>query len=73
MSKIEELIKRLCPDGVEYRTLDKVCSVNTGTQLNKEKLVDCAEYPVINGGITPSGYWHEYNAEKNTITISQGG
>ena len=73
MSKLEELIEKLCPNGVEYKTLDKVCSVTTGNQLNKDKLLDEAEYPVINGGINPSGYWHEYNTDKNTITISQGG
>lgn len=73
MTKLDHLIRKLCPNGVEYKTLDKVCSVNTGTQLNKEKLLAEAEYPVINGGINPSGFWHEYNTEKNTITISQGG
>lgn len=73
MNRINELIKKMCPNGVEYKTLDKVCSVTTGNQLNKDKLLDEAEYPVINGGINPSGYWHEYNTDKNTITISQGG
>lgn len=73
MGKLEELIEKLCPNGVEYKTLDRVCSVSTGNQINKNKLLEEAEYPVINGGINPSGYWHEYNTEKNTITISQGG
>ena len=58
MSKIDELIEKLCPNGVEYLNLNKVCSVSTGTQLNKTKLLEKAEYPVINGGINPSGYWH---------------
>lgn len=73
MNKIESLINKLCPNCVEYKSLDTICSVNTGTQLNKEKLLENAKYPVINGGINPSGYWNEYNTEKNTITISQGG
>lgn len=73
MSKLEELINKLCPNGVEFKNLDKVCSVSTGNQLNKNKLLDDAKYPVINGGINPSGYWHEYNTDKDTITISQGG
>lgn len=72
-NKLQELVEKLCPNGVEYKTLDKVCSISTGSQLNKSKLLDDAEYPVINGGINPSGYWHEYNTEKDTITISQGG
>lgn len=73
MSKLDELIEKLCPNGVEYMQLDEVCSANIGEQLNKNKLSESGKYPVINGGINPSGYWDEFNAEKNTITISQGG
>ena len=73
MSRIEELIEKLCPDGVEFKTLDKVCSVETGSQLNKDSLLEIGEYPVMNGGINPSGYWNEYNTKKDTIIISQGG
>lgn len=50
-----------------------VCSIKKGVQLNKNKLKDEGLYPVINGGINPSGYWDEYNFDKNLITISQGG
>lgn len=73
MSKINDLIKELCPDGVEYKTLDKVCRINKGKQLNKDILLETGVYPVINGGITPSGYWNEYNYNDGLITISQGG
>ena len=34
---------------------------------------DEGTYPVINGGISPSGYIEQYNQGENTITISQGG
>lgn len=30
-------------------------------------------FPVYNGGISHSGYYNQYNAEENTIAISQGG
>ena len=30
-------------------------------------------YPVFNGGKTESGYWKDYNFDKNKITISEGG
>ena len=73
MSKINDLIKKLCPNGVEYKTLDKVCKINKGKQLNKDGLLSDGMYPVINGGITPSGYWNDYNYDENLITISQGG
>ena len=73
MSKLDELIKELCPNGVEYKELKNLCEIKKGVQLNKEKLLEEAEYPVINGGISPSGYWNDYNVKENTITISQGG
>ena len=31
MSKLEELIQELCPDGVEFITLNKICGVYDGT------------------------------------------
>lgn len=73
MSRLDELIKELCPNGVEYKELKDICVIKKGVQLNKEKLLEEAEYPVINGGILPSGYWNNYNVKENTITISQGG
>ena len=72
MSKLDELIQKLCPNGVEYHLLSEVAKCSKGTQLNKDGLLESG-YPVINGGINPSGYWKEYNYPKNRITISQGG
>lgn len=73
MSRIDELIKEKCPNGVEYKRLRELVKIVKGAQLNKEKLLENGAYPVINGGITPSGYWNEYNHNENSITISQGG
>ena len=58
---------------VEWKKLCEVSEIEKGKQLNKALLAETGEYPVINGGINPSGYWHEYNNEANTIVISQGG
>lgn len=73
MNKIDELIKQYCPNGVEYKGLGDVCQIEKGQQLNKNSLKDVGEFPVMNGGISPSGYWSEYNTDSNTIIISQGG
>ncbi|SHL37473.1 type I restriction enzyme, S subunit, partial [Fibrobacter intestinalis] len=73
MSKLQELIQELCPDGVEYKKLGEVCEIGKGVQFNKENMSDEGSYPVINGGINPSGYIEQYNQNENTITISQGG
>ena len=53
--------------------LGKLCTIKKGTQLNKLELTEEGDYPAINGGIEPSGYTDDWNTEKNTITISEGG
>lgn len=73
MNKVERLIEKFCPNGVEWKTLGEVVSIEKGEQLNKDGLLDEGPVPVINGGINPSGYWHTANFEANSITISQGG
>ncbi len=73
MSKLEELIEELCPDGVEFKNLSEICDISKGIQFNKTNMKDSGTYPVINGGISPSGFIEKYNQSENTITISQGG
>lgn len=73
MSKLDELIMELCPNGVEFLPLKAVCCISKGVQFNKSDMLDEGSYPVINGGINPSGYIDQYNQNENTITISQGG
>ena len=73
MSKIEELIEGLCPEGVEFRRLGEICEMRKGVQFNKKDMAETGSYPVINGGINPSGYIEQYNESENTITVSQGG
>ena len=58
---------------VEWKKLGEVLAVHTGKQLNRSGLSEVGAYPVINGGRTPSGYTDNYNENKNSITISQGG
>lgn len=53
--------------------LEEISKIRKGEQINKETLFSKAKYPVINGGITPSGYLDTYNTKANTITISEGG
>ena len=73
MSKLDELIAKLCPEGVDFLPLKIICDISKGVQFNKANMNNEGTYPVINGGITPSGYIEQYNQDENTITISQGG
>lgn len=60
------------PDWEEKR-LGDVCFIKKGIQLNRDGLSIDIGYPVINGGIEPSGYTDKWNTKSNTITISEGG
>ena len=73
MTNLEELIKDLCPDGVEHVSLGSYCKILKGKQLNKEILLEEGDYPAYNGGTSYSGFTNKYNVEANTIIISQGG
>jgi len=53
--------------------LGNVADIRIGTQLNKAYMVMTEEYPVMNGGIKPSDRHNQFNAECDSIAISQGG
>ena len=53
--------------------LKDVASFSKGKQINGDDLVADGKYAFLNGGINPSGKWHEYNVEGNSIAISEGG
>ena len=73
MEQLNELIRQFCPCGVEILPLENVCRISKGVQFNKSDMHASGTYPVINGGVTASGYIEQYNQDENTITISQGG
>ena len=51
MSKLEELIQRLCPDGVEYKKLGDIATITRGGNLQKKDFTDtgipCIHYGQI--------------------------
>lgn len=59
--------------GWEYTKLGSICLIKKGSQLNREGLSIDTGYPVINGGVEPSGYTDTWNTKGDTITISEGG
>ncbi|WP_141031519.1 restriction endonuclease subunit S [Campylobacter lanienae] len=72
MSKLEELINKLCPNGVEFKKLSEVCnSLKKGT-LKTSDLNANGKYPVINSGRELYGFYDEYN-NKNAITLAARG
>ena len=73
MNKIEQLIEELCPQGVEFRALGEISRLSIGSFVKKTKQNDDYEYPVYNGGTTPTGYYNFFNSEQNSIVISARG
>ena len=73
MSKLEEMLERLCPNGVERKSLGTVVNVLRGERVTKKELRANGEYPVISGGVRPLGWLGKYNREAGTITVAQYG
>ena len=75
MSKLKELIDRLCPDGVEFKTIKQTVGLNRGSRLTKSQLDENAPYEVYHGSKeTPLGNYHQFNAPKHTtIVVNTGG
>lgn len=73
MNRIEEMIKEMCPEGVERLNLENCTTIIRGKRVTKKDLIPDGKYPVVSGGTSPMGFINEYNREENTITISQYG
>ena len=72
MTKLEELIKELCPNGVRFVALEEVCDFNRGTPITSKDAVP-GEVPVISGGQKPAFYHNVANRKANSITIAGSG
>ena len=51
---------------------NKICECKGGKMLSKSNFIE-GNYPVIGGGMKPSGYHNEFNKDKNTILCSNSG
>ena len=73
MSKIEQLLKKHCPKGVEFIEVGQICDIKTGKGITKNDAVDGGLYPIISGGKQPMGYYKTHNRKANCVTISRVG
>lgn len=73
MSKINDLIKELCPNGVEYKKYGEVFEIKTGKGITTKDASKDGLYPIISGGTAPMGLYDEYNREANNVTVSRVG
>ena len=73
MSKIEEMLKRLCPEGVERRPLAQAVSVKRGVRVVKQQLAETGDYPVYQNCLTAMGYYAESNCSGDTAFVIAAG
>ena len=73
MSKLNDLIAQLCPDGVPYKKLGEVADIKRGERITKKDLIADGKYAVMSGGRDFFGRYNLYNRNENTITIAQYG
>ncbi|MGV3126346.1 restriction endonuclease subunit S [Streptococcus orisratti] len=72
MTKIEEMLADLCPNGVEWKELGEVCEFNRGQSLTSQKAV-AGDVPVISGGQKPAFMHNTPNREGETIVVAGSG
>ena len=73
MSRLEELIQQLCPDGVEYELLENVSEIKRGIRVVKSQLMQSGKCPVYQNSLTPLGFFDQNNAPANTTFIIVAG
>lgn len=72
MSKLDELIQELCPDGVVFQELGQATVMRRGSSVTK-KMINPGIVPVVAGGRIPAYYCDRPNRDKDVITVAGSG
>ncbi len=67
---VEQVIPKW--DNCEWKELGEVCSSQGEQELRRKDMVE-GKYPVIGGGVKPSGYHNKYNTDSNIMLCSRTG
>lgn len=89
MSRIEELIEKLCPNGVEYKELEKVCRFQNGFSFKSTLFRNCGEpilriTNILNGKLSDDSYVYfnledykenleNYKVKKGDVVVAMSG
>ena len=60
-------------NGMKEVLLKDICTPEKGKQIDTNLLDDNNKYKYINGGIKESGYYSDFNTDKDVVIISEGG
>ena len=71
MSKIDDLIKQYCPNGVEYKELGDIIKIQTG-KLNANAMVKDGQYPFFTCDANPFRI-DTYSFDTEAILVSGNG
>lgn len=56
MSKIDDLVENLCPNGVEFKAIENICSISRGRVMSKDYIRDnSGDYPVYSSQTEKNG------------------
>lgn len=56
MQKVSQLIEKLCPNGVEYKKIEELCSITRGRVMSKDYIRDnVGDYPVYSSQTENNG------------------
>ena len=56
MSRLDELIQKLCPNGVEYKRIDEICDISRGRVMSKDYIqANQGKYPVYSSQTENNG------------------
>lgn len=69
MNKLDEMLRRFCPDGVAYKVVADFTNVLRGKRLTRSRLSEDGRYPVFHGGLEPLGFYDSNNREGDTVMI----
>ena len=73
MSKLDDMIKKLCPDGVEFVKLGEVCIIKRGVRVVKKELLETGSIPVYQNSLTPLGFNNSANYPGGTTFVISAG
>ena len=73
MNKIDEMIKKFCPNGVEYKALGDVSKINRGVRVTRDMLATDGKIPVYQNALTPLGYYDKSNRKAYSVYLIGAG
>ena len=73
MTKLEQLIKELCPNGVEYKKLSDIATVARDVRVVRDQLAETGDIPVYQNSIKPLGYHDKSNVKAYSAFVIGAG